>query len=74
MKTLLKSTFGIVTAVMVLFAVIALAVTRNTSSLMVEEATKTVRSIAKNTTGEIDRLMTGVETAVANQKWIIGER
>ena len=74
MKTLLKSTFGIVTAVMVLFAVIALAVTRNTSSLMVEEATKTVRSIAKNTKGEIDRLMTGVETAVANQKWIIGER
>ena len=73
MKTFLKSTFGLVIAVMMLFAVIAVFVVTNTSDLMVKEATRTVRSVAKNTTGQIDQLMTGVETAVANQKWIIGE-
>ena len=74
MKTLLKSTFGLVIAVMAFFAVVAVVAVKSTSTLMVAEATKTVRSVAKNTTGQIDRLMTGVETAVANQKWIIGER
>ena len=74
MKAFLKSTFGLVIAVMALFAVIAVFVVTNTSNLMVAEATKTVRSVAKNTTGQIDQLMRGVETAVANQKWIIGEK
>ena len=73
MKMFLKSTIGTVAAVMVLFAAIALLVAKSTSDLMVSEATKTVRSIAKNTTGKIDRMMDGVETAVANQKWIIHE-
>ena len=72
MKTLLKSTFNIVAAVVVLFALIAIIVARNTSALMVSEAERTVRSVVKNTTGQIDRLMTGVESAVANQKWVIG--
>ena len=74
MRALLKSTFGLVSAVMAFFAVVAIVAVKSTSSLMVAEATKTVRSVAKNTTGQIDRLMTGVETAVANQKWIIAER
>ena len=73
MKTLLKSTFNIVAAVVVLFALIAIIVARNTSALMVSEAERTVRSVVKNTTGQIDRLMTSVESAVANQKWVIGE-
>ena len=73
MKTLLKSTFNIVAAVVVLFALIAIIVAKNTSALMVSEAERTVRSVVKNTTGRIDRLMTSVESAVANQKWVIGE-
>ena len=73
MKALLKSTFNIVAAVVVLFALIAIVVAKNTSALMVSEAERTVRSVVKNTTGQIDRLMTGVEAAVANQKWIISE-
>ena len=74
MKSYLKSAFGNVTAVMALFAIIAVVVVRNTSDLMVEEARMRVQSIAKNTTTEIDRLMTGVETAVANQRWVIEEK
>ena len=73
MKALLKSTFNIVAAVVVLFALIAIVVAKNTSALMVSEAERTVKSVVKNTTGQIDRLMTGVESAVANQKWVIGE-
>ena len=72
-KSLLKSTFNIVAAVVVLFAVIAVFVAKSTSSLMVNQAEKTVQSVVKATTGRIDRLMTGVEAAVANQKWVIGE-
>ena len=74
MKSHLKSAFGIVAAVMVLFAVIAVVVVRNTSDLMVDEARMRVQSIAKSTTTEIDRLMTGVETAVANQRWVVEEK
>ena len=73
MKSLLKSTFNIVVAVVVLFAAIAVFVAKNTRSLMTNQAEKTVQSIVKETTGRIDRLMTGVEAAVANQKWVIGE-
>ena len=73
MRALLKSTFNIVAAVVVLFAAIAVFVAKSTSSLMVNQAEKTVRSVVKATTGQIDRLMTGVEAAVANQKWVIGE-
>ena len=74
MKALLKSTFSMVAAVVVLFAVIAVFVAKNTSQQMVDQARKTVENLVKATTGQIDRLMTGVETAVANQKWIIAER
>ena len=73
MKALLKSTVGVVAAVVVLFAVIAVFVARSTSSLMVDQAEKTVKSVVKATTGRIDRLMAGVESAVANQKWVICE-
>lgn len=73
MRALLKSTFNIVAAVVVLFAAIAVIVAKSTSALMVAQAEKTVRSVVKATTGRIDRLMTGVEAAVANQKWVIGE-
>ena len=73
MKALIKSTFNIVAAVVVLFAVIAVFVAKSTSSLMVNQAEKTVQSVVKATTGQIDRLMTGVEAAVANQKWVISE-
>ena len=73
MKTLLKSTFNIVAAVVVLFALIAIVVAKNTSARMVSEAERTVKSVVKATTGRIDRLMTGVESAVANQKWVIRE-
>ena len=74
MKSHLKSAFGIVATVMVLFAVIAVVVVRNTSDLIVGEAHVRVQSIAKSTTTEIDRLMTGVETAVANQRWVVEEK
>ena len=74
MKALMKSTFGMVAAVVVLFVAIAVFVARNTSQQMVDQARKTVENVVKATTGQIDRLMTEVETAVANQKWIIGER
>ena len=74
MKALLKSTFGMVAAVVVLFVAIAVFVARNTSQQMVDQARKTVENLVKATTGQIDRLMTEVETAVANQKWIISER
>ena len=73
MMALLKSAFNIVAAVVVLFALIAVVVAKNTSALMVSEAERTVKSVVKNTTGQIDRLMTSVESAVANQKWVIGE-
>lgn len=61
MKALVRSAFNIVAAVVVLFAVIAVFVARSTSSLMVKQAEKTVQSVVKATTGQIDRLMTGVE-------------
>ena len=73
MRSLFSSTFNVVAAVVVLFAAIAVFVARNTSALMVDQAEKTVRSVVRETTGQIDRMMTGVEAAVANQKWIIGE-
>ena len=73
MRAFLKSTFGMVAAVVVLFVAIAVFVARNTSQQMVDQARKTVENLVKATTGQIDRLMTGVETAVANQKWVIGE-
>ena len=73
MRALIKSTFNIVAAVIVFFAAIAIFVAKNTSSLMVSEAERTVRSVVKNTTERIDRMMAGVETAVINQKWIITE-
>ena len=73
MKALLKSTVSVVVAVVVLFAAIAVFVAKSTSSLMVGQAEKTVKSVVKATTGRSDRLMTGVESAVANQKWVICE-
>ena len=73
MKALLKSLFNVVAAVVVLFAAIAVFVARSTSVLMIGEAEKTVQALVNATTDKIDRLMTGVEAAVANQMWVIGE-
>ena len=73
MKALLKASFNLVAVVVAIFALLAVFVAKNTSSLMVSEAERTVRSVVKNTTGQIDQLMLGVETAVANSVWIIRE-
>lgn len=73
MRSLLKSTFGLVAVVMAFFAAISAFVANRSSKLMVDEATKTVQGVVKNSTGQINRMMTGVETAVANQRWIIRE-
>ena len=72
LRSILKSVFNVVAALVLLFAAIAVFVAKNTSSLMVNQAEKTVRSVVKATIGQVDRLMTSVESAVANQKWIIG--
>ena len=73
MKIVGKVNFNIVVLSALLFTAIAVFVAVNTSSMMVNEAKRTVNSVVKATVGRIDQLMTGVETAVANQKWIIGE-
>jgi len=74
MNRLLKSTFGLVIIVMLFFAVIALVFVRQSRQIIVSQAETSVKNLVKATTGKIDRLMSGVETAVASQKWIIGER
>ena len=68
-----KSTFILVAVAMAVFTVIAVLVAKSSSRLLVEEATETVRSVVKNTTGRIDRMMASVQTAVEAQCWVIRE-
>ena len=73
MKALGKISLNIVFLSALLFSAIAAFVAHSTKQMMVDEARKTVESVVKNTVGRIDRMMTGVETAVKNSAWIVGE-
>ena len=73
MKSFSKASFALVAAVMALFAGIAYFVARNTSDLMVQEARRRVHGVVKATVGQIDQLMSGVETATANSAWLVRE-
>ena len=73
MKISLKPAFSIVGGVVVLFATLSVFVAHSTSVMMVDEAERTVKSVVKETTGRIDRLMTVVEAATVNSAWIVGE-
>ena len=74
MRAFLKSAFGSVIAVVVFFAVVSFFSVRSSRTMIVTQAEEAVRNLVKTTTGKIDRLMSDVETAVASQKWIIGEK
>ena len=74
MKALLKSAFGSVAAVVLFFGVVTFFAVRSSKDMIVSQAEEAVRNLVKVTTGKIDRLMSDVETAVASQKWIIGEK
>ena len=74
MKALLKSAFGSVIAVVLFFAAVSFFSVRSSKKMIVTQAEEAVRNLVKTTTGKIDRLMSDVETAVASQKWIIGEK
>lgn len=73
MKAFLKSTFGLVLVVMAFFAVVAFFLVRSARQIVVAQAEESVRNLVKATTGKIDQLTLGVETAVANQTWVIDE-
>ena len=74
MRALFKSAFGSVIAVVVFFAAVSFFSVRSTRKMIVTQAEEAVRNLVKTTTGKIDRLMSDVETAVASQKWVIGEK
>ena len=74
MKALLKSAFGSVIAVVLFFAAVSFFSVRSSKKMIVTQAEEAVKNLVKTTTGKIDRLMSDVETAVASQKWIIGEK
>lgn len=57
----------------VLFAGIAAFVSVNTSEMMAREAERTVRSVVKTTATRIDCVLSGVEAAVHNSAWVVGE-
>lgn len=73
MKLTGKVSITMVVAAMALFASIAVFVAISTRSMMTREAERTVQSVVKATTGRIDRLMTGVESATLNSAWVVGE-
>lgn len=74
MRALLKSAFGSVAAIVVFFAVVTFFFVARTKAMIVTQAEESVRNLVKATTGRIDKLMSDVGTAVASQKWIIGEK
>ena len=59
---------------MAFFAIVSFFSVRSSRMMIVTQAEEAVRNLVKTTTGKIDRLMSDVETAVASQKWIIGEK
>lgn len=68
-----KSTFILVSAVMAFFIIITIMVAKSSSRLLINEATDTMKSVVKNTTGKIDRMMASVQTSLEDQCWIIRE-
>ena len=74
MQAIHRSAFAIFTAVIALFAALAVFVAKRTSAMMSEEAERTVRSVVRETVGRIDLQMDSVETAVRNYAWAVAER
>ena len=73
MKAIHRSSLGIFAAVIVLFSALAVFVANRTDEMMTAEAERTVKSVVKETTTRIDRLMLAVETVVRNSAWIVEE-
>ena len=73
MRALHRSAFGIFAAVIALFASLAAYVARSTSVMMTAEAERTVKSVVRETTTRIDRLLRTVEAVTGNYAWIVGE-
>ena len=73
MRATNRSAFGIFTAVIVLFAALAVLVARRTSVMMTGEAERTVKSVVKETTALINQQLLAVETATRNFAWVVGE-
>ena len=73
MKATHRTAFGIFTAVVVLFAALAVIVASRTSAMMREEASRTMKSIVKESTLRVDRVMLAVETVTRNFGWVVGE-
>lgn len=74
MNKLLKSTLGLVVSVMLLFSAAAIVFVRQSRKTIVSQVEESVQNLVKATTGKIDRLMSGVETAVKSQRWIIDDK
>ena len=74
MKILVKSTFGLMLAVMLFFVAVAGFFIQQSRAIIITQAEKTVRNLVRETTGKIDRMMSGVETAVSSQRWLIREK
>ena len=73
MKATHRTAFGIFTAVVVLFAALAAVVAGRTSAMMREEAVRTMKSVVKESTLRVDRVMLAVETVTRNFDWVVGE-
>ena len=73
MRATNRSAFGIFTAVIVLFAALAVFVAHRASLMMTEEAERTVKSVVKETTARINQQLLAVETATRNFAWVVGE-
>ena len=73
MKATHRTAFGIFAAVVVLFAALAVIVACRTSAMMREEAARTMRSVVKESTLRVDRVMLAVETVTRNFVWVVGE-
>ena len=73
MKAPHRTAFGIFAAVVVLFASLAAVVACRTSAMMREEAARTMRSVVRESTLRVDRVMLAVETVTRNFGWVVGE-
>ena len=73
MRAIHRSALGIFAAVIALFSTLAVFVANRTSEMMTAEAERTVKSVVKETTTRIDRLMLAVETVARNSAWIVEE-
>ena len=73
MKATHKTAFGIFAAVVILFAALATIVACQTSAMMREEAARTMKSVVKESTLRVDRVMLSVETVTRNFAWVVDE-